>query len=71
MKRIALDGRERAAAGLFHELALELLTGLVTLQAALCAQPCSFWHSLLQYSTLMHALRRKPIRDPNGATSAP
>ncbi len=29
---------------------------LVTLQAVLCAAQCSFWHALLQYSTLMHAL---------------
>ena len=33
-----------------------LLPGLVTLQAALCAAQCSFWHALLQYSTLLHAL---------------
>ena len=37
---------------LFHVL----LPGLVTLQAALCARAqCSFWHALLQYSTLLHA----------------
>jgi hypothetical protein len=30
--------------------------GLVTLQAALCAAQCSFWHALLQYSTLLHTL---------------
>ncbi len=29
---------------------------LVTLQAALCAAQCTFWHALLQYSTLFHAL---------------
>jgi hypothetical protein len=33
-----------------------MLPGLVTLQAVLCAAQCSFWHALLQYSTLMHAL---------------
>ncbi len=37
---------------LFHVL----LPGLVILQAALCAAQCSFWHALLQYSTLLHAL---------------
>ncbi len=40
-------------ATLFHVL---LRARLVTLQAALCAAQCSFWHSLLQYSTLLHAL---------------
>jgi hypothetical protein len=33
-----------------------MLPGLVTLQAALCAAQCSFWHALLQYSTLLLAL---------------
>jgi hypothetical protein len=43
--------RHDDTATLFHVL----LPGLVTLQAALCAAQCSFWHALLQYSTLMHA----------------
>jgi hypothetical protein len=42
----------RRTATMFHVL----LPGLVTLQAVLCAAQCSFWHALLQYSTLMHAL---------------
>jgi hypothetical protein len=33
-----------------------MLPRLVTLQAALCAAQCSFWHTLLKYSTLLHAL---------------
>jgi hypothetical protein len=41
-----------------------MLTGLVTLQAALCAAQCSFWHALLQYSTLLHALHL--LRPPLG-----
>jgi hypothetical protein len=45
---------------LFHVL----LPGLVTLQAALCAAQCSFWHALLQYSTLLHALHL--VRPPSG-----
>ncbi len=44
--------RHHDTATLFHVL----LPGLVTLQAALCAAQCSFWHALLQYSTLLHAL---------------
>jgi hypothetical protein len=34
----------------------DLLPELVTLQAASCAAQCSFWHALMQYSTLSHAL---------------
>ncbi len=50
---------------LFHVL----LLGLVTLQAALCAAQCSFWHALLQYSTLLHALHllRPPLGQPGHA----
>ena len=50
---------------LFHVL----LPGLVTLQAALCAAQCSFWHALLQYSTLLHALHllRPPLGQPGHA----
>jgi hypothetical protein len=47
-----------------------LLPGLVTLQAALCARAqCSFWHALLQYSTLLHALHlvRPPLGQPRHA----
>ena len=43
--------RRHDTATLFHVM----LPGLVTLQAALCAAQCSFWHALLQYSTLLHA----------------
>ncbi len=44
---------------LFHVL----LPGLETLQAALCAAQCSFWHATLQYSTLLHTLHfnRPPL----------
>jgi hypothetical protein len=37
--------------------------------AALCAAQCSFWHALLQYSTLLHALHllRPPLRQPGYA----
>ena len=52
--------RNLDTATLFHVL----LPGLVTLQAALCAAQCSFWHSLLQYSTLLHALHL--LRPPSG-----
>jgi hypothetical protein len=41
-----------------------MLPGLVTLLAALCAAQCSFWHALLQYSTLLHALHS--VRPPLG-----
>ena len=46
-----------------------MLPGLVTLQAALCAAQCSFWHALLQYSTLLHALHllRPPLGQPGHA----
>ena len=46
-----------------------LLPGLVTLQAALCAAQCSFWHALLQYSTLLHALHwlRPSLEQPGHA----
>ena len=46
-----------------------MLPGLVTLQAALCAAQCSFWHALLQYSTLMHALHLlwPPLGQPGRA----
>ena len=39
------------------------------MQAALCAAQCSFWHSLLQYSTLLHALHllRPPLGQPGHA----
>ncbi len=37
-----------------------MLPGLVTLQAALCAGQCSFWHALLQYATLSHAPHMLP-----------
>ena len=52
-------------ATLFHVM----LPGLVTLQAALCAAQCSFWHALLQYSTLLHALHllRPPLGQPGHA----
>jgi hypothetical protein len=38
----------------------------VTLQANLCAAQCSFWHALLHYSTLLHALHllRPPLGQP-------
>jgi hypothetical protein len=41
----------------------------VTLQAALCAAQCSFWHALLQYSTLLHALHwlRPSLEQPGHA----
>ena len=41
-----------------------MLPGLVTFQAALYAAQCSFWHALLQYSTLLHALHL--LRPPSG-----
>ncbi len=44
--------RRHDTATLFHVM----LSGLASLQAALCATQCSFWHALLQYSTLLHAL---------------
>jgi hypothetical protein len=46
-----------------------LLPRLETLQAALCAAQCSFWHALLQYSTLLHALHllRPPLGQPGHA----
>jgi hypothetical protein len=46
-----------------------LFPGLVTLQAALCAAQCSFWHALLQYSTHLHALHlvRPPLGQPGHA----
>ena len=46
-----------------------MLPGLVTLQAALCAAQCSFWHALLQYSTLLHALHwlRPSLEQPGHA----
>ena len=45
-----------------------MLPGLVTLQAALCAAQCSFWHPL-QYSTHSHALHllRPPLGQPGHA----
>ena len=52
--------RHHDTATLFHVL----LPGLVTLQAALCAAQCSYWHALLQYSTLLHALHL--VRPPSG-----
>ena len=57
--------RHRDTATLFHVL----LPGLVILQAALCAAQCSFWHALLQYSTLLHALHleRPPLGQPGHA----
>ncbi len=57
--------RHRDTATLFHVL----LPGLVTLQAALCAAQCSFWHPLLQYSTVLHALHlvRPPLGQPGHA----
>jgi hypothetical protein len=57
--------RRHDTATLFHVM----LPGLVTLQAALCAAQCSFWHALLQYSTLMHALHllRLPLGQPGHA----
>ena len=41
----------------------------MTLQAALCAAQCSFWHALLQNSTLLHALHlvRPPLGQPGHA----
>jgi hypothetical protein len=41
----------------------------VALQAALCAAQCSFWHALLQYSTLLHALHvsKAPLGQPGHA----
>ena len=46
-----------------------MLPALVTLQAALCAAQCSFWHALLQYSTLLHALHLlwPPLGQPGHA----
>jgi hypothetical protein len=46
-----------------------MLSGLATLQAALCATQCSFWHALLQYSTLLHALHwlRPSLEQPGHA----
>jgi hypothetical protein len=57
--------RRRDTATIFHGL----LPGLVTLQAVLCAAQCSFWHALLQYSTLLHALHllRPSLRQPGHA----
>ena len=57
--------RRHDTASLFHVL----LPGLATLQAALCAAQCSFWHVLLQYSTLMHALHwlRPSLEQPGRA----
>ncbi len=57
--------RHRDTATLFHVL----LPWLVTLQAALCATQCSFWHALLQYSTLLHALHvsKAPLGQPGHA----
>ena len=39
------------------------------MQAGLCAAQCSFWHALLQYSTLLHALHllRPPLGQPGHA----
>jgi hypothetical protein len=50
---------------LFHVL----LPGLVILQAALYSAQCSFWHALLHYSTLLHALHlvRPPLMQPGHA----
>ncbi len=50
---------------LFHVL----LPGLVTLQAGLVRGQCSFWHALLRYSTLLHALHlvRPPLGQPGHA----
>ena len=41
----------------------------MTLQAALCAAQCTFWHALLQYSTVLHALHllRPPLEQPGHA----
>ncbi len=41
----------------------------MTLQAALCAAQCSFWHVLLQDSTLLHAphMLRPPLGQPGHA----
>jgi hypothetical protein len=57
--------RRHESATLFHVI----LPGLVTLQAALCAAQCTFWHGLLQYSTLLHALHllRPPFGQPGHA----
>ncbi len=44
-----------------------MFPGLVTLQAALCSAQCSFWHALLQYSTLLHALHSvRPLSGKQG-----
>jgi hypothetical protein len=61
--------RRRDTASIFHVL----LPGLVTLQAALCAAQISFWHALLQYSTLLHALHlvRPPLGQPGHAQRRP
>ena len=57
--------RRHDTASLFHVL----LPGFATLQATLCAAQCSFWHTLLQYSTLMHALHLElpPLGQPGQA----
>ncbi len=57
--------RRHDTATLFHVM----LPGLVTLQVALCAAQCSFWHGLLQYSTLLHALHwlRPSLEQPGHA----
>ncbi len=57
--------RRHDTATLFHVM----LPGLGTLQAALCAAQCSFWHALLQYPTLLHALHllRAPLGQPGNA----
>ncbi len=41
----------------------------MTVQAALCAAQCSFWHGLRQYSTLLHELHllRPPLGQPGHA----
>jgi hypothetical protein len=46
-----------------------LVPALVALQAALCADQCTFWHALLQYSTVLHALHllRPPLVQPGHA----
>ena len=57
--------RHRDTSTLFHVL----LPWLVTLQAALCAAQFSFWHALLQYSTLLHAphVSKAPLGQPGHA----
>ena len=56
--------RRHDTASLFHVLLPELV-----LQAALCTARCSFWHVLLQYSTVLHALHllRPPLGQPGHA----